>query len=164
MTRARATARARPVRGTWAGAPGVLLLEMVLALALFVALGLAIVNLLGQASGSLAALRQAAYAADLARSALARIEAGIASPESLNGPVVPWEAEAGGSAESAHASGAGWELRIGTEPTEFPGLTLVTVTAVRSGRPGSAGGSLVRLSQLVRLGAREPEGLVGVGP
>ena len=55
---------------------GALLLEVVLALALFVTAGIAILSMVGQSVGSLKSAREKLHAADLARSAMAKIEAG----------------------------------------------------------------------------------------
>lgn len=134
---------------------GALLLEVVLALAIFVSAGIAILSLMGGALDSLGALRERVRAADLARSAMARIEAGIADPIALNGPVRAWEDEEGGPGVDMSPRGSGWELAIETEPSEFAGLTRVSVTARRTAeRSLPTGAASYTLHQLVRLSGK----------
>jgi hypothetical protein len=87
------------------------------------------------------------------------MEAGLGTPQTLNGPVRPWlveDAEKGERHEGAVDEGGStaWELEIDTEKSQFAGLTTVTVRAVK--RSGSAGASEVSytLRQLVRLGGK----------
>jgi hypothetical protein len=103
-------------------------------------------------------------AADLARSAMAEIEAGIATVDSLEGPVPPWTDPAGdmglqfegervAAAQSADEP-TGWELEIDVESSPFDGLTLVTVRAIK--RPSLDSQRIetdYTLRQLVRLGS-----------
>lgn len=123
---------------------GAILLETMLALAVFIMAGLAIGGSMRQGMASMSAARDEARALDLARSALARIEAGLETPLSLNGPVKPWiespdawegdehEDELSEAAISAPAEeDSGWALDIETSPSEFEGLTTVRVRAVR---------------------------------
>lgn len=149
---------------------GALLMEMMLALAVFVGAALAILSAIGQSASSLAAAKERQRAMDLARSALSRIEAGIDTAETLNGPVPEWQDEESTS-EFADTPPAptGWELSIRSTPyggagrgAAGPGggLTLIEVTALRR-EPGRAAPSVaVTLRQLVRLGA-EAEDRVG---
>jgi Tfp pilus assembly protein PilV len=130
---------------------GALLLEVVLALALFVTAGIAILSMVGQSVGSLKAAREKLHAADLARSAMAKIEAGIESAEVLNGPVPAWREETDSSADGNDARLTDWELRVQTEPSSYSGLTLVTVTAAKA---GNKSGPAYTLKQLVRLSPR----------
>jgi type II secretory pathway pseudopilin PulG len=138
---------------------GALLLEVVLALALFVMAGMAILSQVGQSVGSLKAAREKQHAADLARSAMAKIEAGVETAEVLNGPVPAWREETDSSADGNDARMTGWELKVQTEPSSFAGLTLVTITA---GKTGNAGGSAYTLKQLVRLSARAEDDAGGL--
>lgn len=132
----------------------VLLLEMVLAIALFVSAGLAILALVGQSTDTLRAVRARQHAVDLARSAMARIESGLARPETLNGPVRPWiegdTARGEGEREFVDTPPplGGWELRVESEPSGFPGLVLVSVTARRTETAGAVASSYT-LRQLV---------------
>lgn len=130
-----------------------MLLEMMLALTIFIGGALAILAAMGQAGSSLASARIKQQAMDLARSALSRIEAGIESAETLNGPVPEWHDEETGAGEFEDAPPAptGWELSIKTTPFGTGELTLVEVTAVRriDGRADPLGSATLR--QLVRL-------------
>lgn len=124
-----------------------MLLEAILALAVFVIAGSAILNLVRQTMTGLEQSRLKARAADLARSAMAKIEAGIDTPQTLNGPIERQPGE-----ESARG---GWELRIDSEPSQFRGLTRITVEAVK--RSEGAGESVqadYKLIQLVRLSGK----------
>jgi hypothetical protein len=139
---------------------GALLLEALLALTVFVSAGLAILTMVERAVASLSMVRDLRHAADLARSALAQLEAGIAEAETLSGPVPPWMEDEEGF-DDAPPTPTGWELIVATAPSPFDGLTLVTVTAVRSeetGASGDDGAVSYTLRQLVRLAARAEEG------
>jgi len=135
-----------------------LLLESLLAMTLFISAGLAILTMVERAVASLAMVRDLRRAADLARSALAQLEAGIAEPETLAGPVPEWEEETSGAAfDDSPPRPSGWRLAIETSPSPFDGLTLVTVTASRSREDGAAASVepvSYTLTQLVRLSAR----------
>lgn len=139
-------------------ARGALLLESLLALAIFAMAGIAILTLVGQGARSVELTRERLRALDLARSAMARLEAGIDTPETLHGPVAPWGDEAGGAFADAPPRETGWELRIETTRSEFDGLTMVTVTAQRAGAEEGGPGS-VTLRQLVRLAEQERDEL-----
>ncbi|MBM4108612.1 MAG: hypothetical protein FJ255_07340 [Phycisphaerae bacterium] len=113
---------------------GGVLLEVMLAVALFVAAGLAVVSASDRASMASEHARLAVRAGDLARSAMALIEAGLATPESLHGPVRSWRSIAGAVDEGPVAEGPapderGWELQIQTEPLALDGLVKVSVEA-----------------------------------
>lgn len=140
---------------------GTLLLEVMLALTLFVAAALMILAILGRSLDALSEARARQTACDLARSAMSRIEAGIASPESLNGPARLFDGPLNAPGDDAPTESE-WELVVETEPSLFEGLTLVTVTARRAaeggapdgGEPeGAADRSAYTLRQLVRLRA-----------
>lgn len=127
---------------------GAVLLETLLALALFVAAGLAILAYVDRAQSAVQQTRDVARAADLARSAMSRIEAGVDTPETLSGPV-----QGDGEQPSAEA----WEIEVQTEPAGPPGLSRVTVRAIKRPIEGSdrelASFTLV---QAVRVGGRAP--------
>ncbi|MBL8962955.1 MAG: hypothetical protein KF787_06190 [Phycisphaeraceae bacterium] len=130
---------------------GALLLEALVALAVFVGAGLAFVTVLEQSTEAMIRARDLRQACDLASSALARMEAGIDTAETLDGPVPPWDDTSDGGVLQA-GSGGRWEIDVVTEPSAFAGLTRVTVTAIK--RPAS-GGEHVRASyamtQLIRV-------------
>lgn len=125
---------------------GAIMLELMVSLAIFVMAGLAIGGAVRQGLASMARSREENRAADLARSAMAMLEAGLETPLTLNGPVKPWLAQTDiwvgdGRADEERAATlgvdeldlqeSGWELEVATEPSEFAGLTKVTVRAVR---------------------------------
>lgn len=140
-------------RATWVRSRhgrGALLLEALIALAVFVGAGLAVMAVLDQSTEAMIRARDLRQACDLASSALARMEAGIDTAETLDGPVPDWEGLSDGGVIQAGAGGR-WEIDVATEPSAFAGLTRVTVTAIK--RPMS-GGERVRASysmtQLIR--------------
>lgn len=148
-----------------------ILLEVLAAVALVVGMGLAILAAVDRATTALERSKAHEQAADLARSAMAALEAGIARPETLDGPVRGWPgvsaapgpflgvaldagAVQGDFADSLPPAG-GWELEIKTDSSIFPGLTHVAITA-REPRAGAA----YTLHQLVRL-AEPPADRIG---
>lgn len=147
---------------------GGVLLEVVVAIAIFVGAALAVMACVDRAAGALERTRGLQRAADLARSAMSQLEAGLASVVTLNGPVpvlegtdgpgVPYSGGAAGDGES------GWELEVQTEPSEFGSLTKVTITAVRRRQESGAVVYSYTLTQLVRLGERAGESAGAVGP
>ena len=137
---------------------GALLLEVMLALAIFIMAGTAILSLVGGTMDGMQRMKQSRQAADLARSAMAKIEAGVETPQTLNGPVKPWTAT-GESTDGDAAPGQlpeSWELQIDTEPTQFRGLTKVTVTAVKHEGAENSDRLVASytLKQLVRLSGK----------
>lgn len=139
---------------------GALLLEAMLALAIFVMAAAAVLTLVDGAREGMGRVRKDRHAADLARSAMAKLEAGLETPQTLNGPVKSWASETAETTvvsiggDSSEAEG-GWELHIETEPSQFKGLTSVTVRAFRpvAGDPERVEGAYT-LRQLVRLGGK----------
>lgn len=133
---------------------GALLLEVLIALAVFVGAGLAVISVLEQSTGAMGRMRDQRQACDLACSAMARIEAGIDTPETLDGPVPAWEEGSDGGVIQG-GGGGNWELDIRTDTSQFPGLTRITVQAIK--RPGTSGSDAVQasysLTQLVKAGA-----------
>jgi hypothetical protein len=127
------------------------LLECVVALALFVACGLAVMAMMDRAASSVASTRDAELAVDVARSAMAKIEAGIATPETMNGPVPAWRDESDGSFDDSLPSGDAWVLEVETEPSQFEGLTKVSVRAFKQARGSERELASYTLHQLVRL-------------
>lgn len=107
---------------------------------------MAVLALVDHAVDSVATTRDAEEAADIARCAMARIEAGLATPDTLNGPV-KWGDETDASELSP---GAAWALEVATEPSQFEGLTKVSVRAYKQGAGDTELASFT-LHQLVRL-------------
>lgn len=126
---------------------GILLLEAMLAITIFVGAATAILVLVDGSLSGLERERMATQACDLARSAMARIEAGIDSAQTLSGPV---------RGDSGLAPGRGtWELKIETEPSQFAGLTRVTIVATKhADKDEEATLASYTLEQLVRLSGR----------
>jgi hypothetical protein len=145
----------RPQRNT---ASGAVLLETVIAVAMLLMAAITILGAVNQGMVVMERSRLALRAADLARSAMAEIEAGIATPETLNGPV---RAEAAPTATDGDEPPrelsdslppeTGWELEIGVSPAPFTGLSKVTIQALK--RRGEAIEASYTLHQLVRLTA-----------
>ncbi len=150
---------------------GWVLFEMMVALTIFVFTALAVLGAVSQGIATAESTRDRAKAVDLARSAMAKLEAGLGTPQSLAGPVLPWEPEPDPDAPFDEHADFGfsevapppslWEVEIDTIPSEFRGLTHVIVTAVKRPTPESdrVAVSYV-LQQLVRL-APETEDTVG---
>jgi hypothetical protein len=94
---------------------------------------------------------------DLARTTMAKLEAGLGTVQNLAGPVPAWEpqlaaaGEGTGFADTPPAPSL-WEVDIETLSSAFAGLTHVTVTALK--RPAPESDRIVAsysLHQLVRL-------------
>jgi hypothetical protein len=125
---------------------GAVLLEVVLAIAIFVMAATAILVLEDRSFSGLSRMREAEQARDMACSAMARLECGLDTARTLSGPVKP---------EQGFAAPAGkWELKVESEPSQFAGLTKVSVTAMKKsgGRDSDAVSASYTLRQLVRLG------------
>lgn len=136
---------------------GAVLLECLLALALFVACGLSVMAMMDRAMASVAATRDAEIAADIARSAMAKIEAGLGTPETMNGPVPEWRDELDVSFDESLPTGAVWHLEVTTEPSQFEGLTRVSVRAYKQAPMSDTELASYTLVQLVRLMAMPGE-------
>jgi hypothetical protein len=125
---------------------GIVLLETVLAVALFVMAGTAILVLENGSVSEVAHTRELEQARDLACSAVARLECGLDTARTLSGPV---------KAEKGIATPPGqWDLKVESEPSQFAGLTKVSVTArkMAGGKDSEASVASYTLRQLVRIG------------
>ncbi len=131
---------------------GALLLEVLLALGLLVAGAISILSIVRTGAGGLTRVRELDHAANLARSAMAQIEAGLASPESLHGPIRDSE-----SPDSPGEPVSGLEYAIDTQPSAFPGLTQITVRVVARGQV--LGGDDQTRFELRQLVALQPRGV-----
>ncbi len=140
---------------------GTILLEVLIAIAIFVGAGIAILGAAMRGERAVRRVREQEQAADLARSALSAIEAGLATPQNVAtlvrsspgaGPRLVLDSEglidAGGEEE--------WSLDVDAEPSAVFGLSLVTVRA-RKGE-GEAATSSFTMKQLVRLTTESLEG------
>lgn len=98
---------------------GSILLELMLALAIFVAFAIVCVRLMDEASMHTSRAAELSTAVDLCQSAITRLEAGDASATTLNGP-------------TSDVAGEGWELAVRTEKSDVEGLMKVEVEALRA--------------------------------
>ncbi len=139
---------------------GALLLEILIALSLFVTAGSIILVSTTSMTASLARSRDRQIATDLAVSKMAALEAGLTTAEQLNDSLVEVELFSDQSAADldAQMQQARWRLVVETEPSRFSPLTNVTIR-VLDARSGSVGSEteLAVLHQLIRLNASAPE-------
>lgn len=140
---------------------GSVLLEVLVAVAILVGSGTAIMAAADRGERLLRRSRDHAQAADLARSVLSAMEAGLVTPQ--NAPAAVRSGPAGaawlaldpdaGLPEAAAGEGR-WRVEVESEPTEWPGLARVLVK-VFDARAASrdAGGerAVYSVAQLVRL-------------
>lgn len=147
-------------RGRGWAVRGGILFEVIIAISLFVMAAITMLGSMSRAAAAVQRTRDEERAADLARSAVAMMEAGLASPESLDGPVSAAKAALGLAAgDDSLDAGAGmiasgpteWELEIATEPTSWDGLTRVSVKAIKRAAGGGREKASYTLYQLVRL-------------
>ncbi|MEI7658072.1 MAG: hypothetical protein WCK33_08410 [Phycisphaerae bacterium] len=125
---------------------GAILLECLLALALLVAAGVTVLACLDRASDSVARRTQEVVASQVAATALALIESGAMTPETVQGPA--------SRLRDGVSVAADWNIAIDTEPSEFGSLTLVTVRIFAAGRSADADRPPLAVArQLVDLGA-----------
>ena len=130
--------------GRTRGRSGLLLLELVIALAVFVAIGTVIFATVRQALLSIESTRDLLRADDFASSVLALLESSIETAESMNGPLPEWSdaegyfggAVTGGAAMGFASALEEWEVEIDTAPAGVAGFTSVTVTVRRADREG----------------------------
>lgn len=136
---------------------GSILLEVILAVAIFTAAALVVLRQVSFASDAVQRARDQERAADVARSALALLEAGLETPETLNGPLAPARVAYGLGARTQTAPSGerfnDWELTVDVQPSPFEGLAKVRVTAVW-GAGQATERARFSLAQLVRLSER----------
>jgi hypothetical protein len=129
-----------------------MLLELLLALAVFIGASIALSRVLALTLGSVQISGDEARAADIARSAMSMIESGMYKPEALQGAAIPDLLGTDGAMDttSVEVDQAEWMIEVGAEPSPYAQMTLVSVTA---SRPSSAGRTAsYTLRQLVNLG------------
>lgn len=141
---------------------GALLLEVLLSLSLFVMASIAILSVIGDALSRLEQTRERLEASDLAHSAMAALDSGLYEVSALNGPVPEGGLFAdddldSGGVSRAPEGGDIWALDIESEPSEFDGLSLVTVSVLRE--PGIDGGGALNNGFDDRIG-----GVLGSAP
>lgn len=143
---------------------GAVLLEVTIALSMFTMAALAVIAAVAQGRASVERAELELRAADLARSVMGLIEAGVVSPEAVSGPAPEWDPEidlesAGpllaALAETSGSGGLdarGWMIEAEIEPTDFDGLSLVTVRAsLVLGADPESPDAQATLRQFVRL-------------
>lgn len=135
-----------------ARARGAILLECVLALALFVGAGLAILTMIDVAVERARQTQSADIASDIAASAIACVEAGVLAPEAVQGAVLRWRPDLDRGATPAEGPDA-WYTTVQTTPLDEPGAVMMTVRVWR-GPESESKAAVGAISQLVRL--REP--------
>jgi len=141
---------------------GLLLLELVIALAIFVTVGTLILSSIRQALLSTQHTRDMVRAEDFAASVLALIETDLDTPGNLSGPLPGWDAEdgyfgaslGGASAFGFAAAAENWIIDIETAPGGIPGFTSVIVTVSLEERPTviATRETLVPLAAVTRAG------------
>ncbi len=144
-------------------ARGAVLLEMLLALGLFV----------GAASFCLASMRSLHSAldraerdqrvVDLARSRMAELEAGLISLQALRGE---WSGAVGSQTQDSLEVDEGpaqrlWRIDAGTSRSAYPGLTLVEITVAESAAGLAGKPATFTLRQLVAIRQAEAEAYEG---
>ncbi|OAB62949.1 hypothetical protein AY599_16560 [Leptolyngbya valderiana BDU 20041] len=137
---------------------GFVLLDLVLALAMFVVGGLAVLSQLDFGARRIIDAEQRMGATGVARTALGLLESGAMSDRELTGPASAW-ATPEGPAVGDDAT-AEWMCEVQIEPSEWPGLSLATVR-VRRAAVGAGAGEGPVLATLHQLVPTEP---VGGGP
>ena len=131
---------------------GAMLLECLLALALLVAAGVTVLACLDRAADSVARRTQEVVASQIAATALALIDAGAMTPETVQGPA--------SRLRDGVSAAANWNIAVDTEPSEFGSLTLVIVRVFDAGRaPAGDQEPLAVARQLVDLGAARERGM-----
>ncbi|GIW73976.1 MAG: hypothetical protein KatS3mg103_0498 [Phycisphaerales bacterium] len=138
---------------------GFVLLDLVVALALFVVGGLAVLAQLESGTRRVIDAEHRLGALGVARTALGLLEAGALSDRELTGPAEDWlggSIEGGPGPGPAGASGVAdrawwWYCQVDLEPSSWPELTLATVTVRRVPAQGQPEEQpvLARLVQLV---------------
>jgi hypothetical protein len=101
---------------------GAVLFECMLALALLIAAGVTVLACLDQAQSAVQAHEEASQAVRVAQAALSLMDAGVITPETVQGPVSKWRPGVGGVELVA---------TVETQPSEFTGLTQITIRVTR---------------------------------
>ncbi len=128
---------------------GAVLLEVLISLALFVGAGAFALAAMRTTFDNIERSRRDHMAVDLARSKMAEIEAGLVSLADLRGTLILEVGTVPAVEEDADIGG--WIAEVGTQRTEYRGLTLVELT-VREDRPeDDPQAARFTLRQLVRL-------------
>lgn len=124
---------------------GFMLLEILLAVTAAVMVAIAGYALLDRVSGRVARASQQIEASDLACSALAMIEAGVASPENLHGSLHHGVISLENTEAGVMVRDPRYRLEVETEPSRWAGLVQVDVSVL----PAEGDEVLYRASQLI---------------
>ena len=116
-----------------------------LALALLIAAAVTVVACLDSAAASAALRADEARASQIATSAMAMIDAGIMTPETVQGPVDKWRTGVAGERD--------WRVTVDTQPSEFGSLVRVTVRVMRG--EDSTAPAIATLQQLMDLASQQ---------
>jgi len=128
--------------------------RQVIALAIFVGVGLSVSTAVRSAINAAVDLRDRATAEDIARSAIAQIRAGIADADTLDGPV-PLDEHTGATQFEDTPQDSPWTREIDTERSGFTNLTRLTITVRHDTRPAAT----VTIQTLIPDNARQADTL-----
>ncbi|MEO1008177.1 MAG: hypothetical protein AAFX79_06400 [Planctomycetota bacterium] len=164
--------RSRGIRTTTDGRPPrrrcFALLDLMVALSIFVLGGLAILTQVGFGTRLVIESERRAAAEGIARSALALLEGGAATERSLSGPVDEWLLPLDVLDAQGEPTGWRWECEVDLEASRWRDLSLATVRVFRVPIGSDAEvAPLATLRQLIDpspLDADEPGGFGGGAP
>ncbi|MGA1391842.1 MAG: hypothetical protein ACO38W_01675 [Phycisphaerales bacterium] len=131
--------RRRDLRSPRAGRAGGILLETMLALALFVATGSLVLGVMTDCTRAIARAERLASAVDCARSLMAEFEAGLRPMGDL----------AGGELEELPPPWEDFRVEARTRRSDFEGLVLAEIGVFEAGSDGAASASIFALRQLL---------------
>lgn len=143
----------RPIKRHGCRGTGFVLLDLVLALAMFVVGGLAVLTQLDFGARRIIDAEHRMGAVGVARTALGLLETGAMSDRELTGPASAWATPLNDTAGLDPQ--AEWVCEVELEPSEWPDLSLATVRVRRVPAGADAGNSpvLATLRQLVPFDA-----------
>ena len=143
------------------GRRGAILLEILIALSLFVTAGSIILVSTTSMTAALGHSRDRQIAADLAVSKMAQLEAGLTTAEQLHDTLIDVDlisADHSAELERMLDQPPRWRIVVETEPSRFSPLTNVTIRILDARRgPSGDEPELAVLHQLVRLNATSPD-------
>ena len=150
-----------PIRGQGGSPAGFVLLDLVIALALFVVGGLAVLTQMESGARRVIAAEHRMGAVGVARTAIALLESGAMGDRELNGPATAWATPASEAGDLEPR--AEWVCEVELEPSSWPELSLATVRVRRvpAGAEAQDWPVLATLRQLVPRqgfgGSAEPD-------
>jgi type II secretory pathway pseudopilin PulG len=130
---------------------GVLLLEALLAVALFAGAAAFTLGCISSVFAALDRTRREQQAVDIARSRMSELQAGLITLADLRSRS-PSVGDVSAQASSRSPAADAWTVDVHTQPTEFTGLRLVELTVSEEPKIGSAGTPMsYTLRELVAL-------------